>query len=249
VPDQLAFLFQQPEPEAPAPLDWIEIGNTKLPIHSRRNPRARRYLLYLRSDRSLSLTLPRRGNLPDALHFVRSRSTWIERQLRRMEATVLPQRTWTAGTEIFLRGQPHILTTHQEATQHYIQLAGEKIPIKDPNTNLRPLIQAWLQKMAKLELPPRVHELAAPLQLSAGKITIRNQSTRWGSCSARGHISLNWRLIQTPDSVRDYIILHELMHLKEMNHSPRFWALVEKVCPSYRTSESWLKVNGPRLGL
>jgi predicted metal-dependent hydrolase len=78
-------------------------------------------------------------------------------------------------------------------------------------------------------------------------VTVRNQRTRWGSCSRRGTISLNWRLIQTPPFVSDYIILHELMHLREMNHSPRFWRQVETVCPGYRTAEEWLKPHASLL--
>jgi len=81
------------------------------------------------------------------------------------------------------------------------------------------------------------------------QIVVRNQRSRWGSCSASGTISLNWRLIQTPDSVRDYIIHHELVHLQEMNHSPRFWTRVEQSYPAWRDAERWLKQNGSLLGL
>jgi len=246
--DQLSFLFQQPAPEA-ATVDWIEVSSLRLPIHSRRNPRARRFLMYVRADRSISLTMPRRGSRQEGLDFVRSRSTWIERQLRRMDAITVPQRHWTKGTEVLLRGEPQTLNIDSVGDRHHVILGTERIPIKDPESNLRPWVQAWLQKKAKIELPPRVTELAAQHMLTTGRITIRNQSSRWGSCSNRGSISLNWRLLQTPESVRDYIILHELMHLKEMNHSARFWALVEKVCPSYLDSERWLKVNGTKLGL
>jgi len=73
------------------------------------------------------------------------------------------------------------------------------------------------------------------------RVTVRGQRTRWGSCSRRGTISLNWRLIQTPEDVRDYIILHELAHLRQMNHSDRFWREVERLCPDYRSAERWLK--------
>ncbi len=82
------------------------------------------------------------------------------------------------------------------------------------------------------------------------QVTVRNQPrSRWGSCSSTGTISLNWRLVQTPDAVRDYIIHHELMHLREMNHSARFWARVEEVCPAWRDAERWLKRNGSLVGL
>jgi len=81
-------------------------------------------------------------------------------------------------------------------------------------------------------------------------VTVRNQRSRWGSCSASGTISLNWRLVQTPESVRDYIIYHELVHLRyEMNHSGRFWARVAEVCPWWQEAEYWLKRNGSLLGL
>jgi predicted metal-dependent hydrolase len=80
-------------------------------------------------------------------------------------------------------------------------------------------------------------------------VTVRNQRSRWGSCSANGVISLNWRLVQTPDSVRDYIIYHELMHLREMNHSPRYWRHVASVCSWWEDAERWLKRNGSLLGL
>ena len=80
-------------------------------------------------------------------------------------------------------------------------------------------------------------------------MSVRNQRSRWGSCSAAGTISLNWRLIQTPDFVRDYIIYHELMHLREMNHSDRFWDHVEEVCPGWREAERWIKRNGSLVGL
>src|SRR5438067_312828 len=82
------------------------------------------------------------------------------------------------------------------------------------------------------EFPPRVMELAALCDLRIQRVTVRDQKSRWGSCSRRATISLNWRLIQTPDFVRDYVILHELMHLREMNHSRRFWRHVQNVCPA-----------------
>jgi predicted metal-dependent hydrolase len=106
---------------------------------------------------------------------------------------------------------------------------------------LRPAIENHLRQLAARELPARLLELAARHGLSVNRITVRAQKSRWGSCSRRGTISLNWRLIQTPAFVSDYICLHELMHLRQMNHSPRFWREVEAVCPEYRTAERWLK--------
>jgi predicted metal-dependent hydrolase len=87
---------------------------------------------------------------------------------------------------------------------------------------------------ARRELPARLFELAARHALTVSKVSIRNQKWRWGSCSRNGHICLNWRLVQMPDAVRDYVLIHELMHLRRLDHSPKFWKLVAEACPDYR---------------
>lgn len=97
------------------------------------------------------------------------------------------------------------------------------------------------------ELIPRLASLAAEHGLTVARITIRNQRSRWGSCSRRGVIALNLRLVQTPPAVCDYVLLHELMHLRQQNHSRRYWRLVEEVCPGFREAERWLRVEGKAL--
>ena len=112
---------------------------------------------------------------------------------------------------------------------------------------MRPWLVKHLWKLAATEFPSRVCELAKAHQLTVRRVAVRNQKSRWGSCSRRGTISLNWRLIQTPPFVRDYIILHELMHLRQMNHSARYWREVERVCPSYAAAEQWVKQHSALL--
>jgi predicted metal-dependent hydrolase len=94
---------------------------------------------------------------------------------------------------------------------------------------------------ARKELPARLLELAAHHGLMVSRVSIRNQQWRWGSCSPSGHICLNWRLVDMPPSVRDYVIIHELMHLKRMDHSRRFWKLVAAACPDYQAARAWLR--------
>jgi predicted metal-dependent hydrolase len=101
--------------------------------------------------------------------------------------------------------------------------------------------QRALRARAARELPPRLLELAARFGSTVAKISVRNQRWRWGSCSRRGHICLNWRLVTMPDSVRDYVLIHELMHLKRMDHSPTFWKLVAEACPGYEEARAWLR--------
>jgi predicted metal-dependent hydrolase len=114
---------------------------------------------------------------------------------------------------------------------------GRRIPIDEFDP-------AQARRMAVEELIQRTRELAMQTNSQVNHVTIRSQRTRWGSCSRRRAISLNWRLIQTPPFVVDYIILHELMHLRQMNHSKRFWGEVEKVCPTWREAEKWIRQHG-----
>lgn len=122
-----------------------------------------------------------------------------------------------------------------------VRFGNETVPTTDPAADLRPVIERHLWQLAAKELPPKVFELAALHQLTVRRVTVRNQKSRWGSCSRRGTISLNWRLIQTPPFVQNYLCLHELAHLREMNHSFRFWRQVECFCPDYKTAERWLR--------
>jgi predicted metal-dependent hydrolase len=122
-------------------------------------------------------------------------------------------------------------------------LGREFIPVADFAGDLRAVIERHLRALAAKELPAWTLEFAALHKLSVRRVTVRAQRSRWGSCSFKGVISLNWRLIQTPPFVRDYIILHELMHLRQMNHSARFWREVERVCPDYKRTKLWLKEN------
>jgi predicted metal-dependent hydrolase len=130
-----------------------------------------------------------------------------------------------------------------------VSLGSEVFRVLRLDADLRPTLEAHFARRAKIELPARTWELATITGMDVKQVSVRDQRSRWGSCSVGGTISLNWRLIQTPESVRDYIIYHELAHLKEMNHSERFWAQVERLCPAWREAEQWLKRNGSLLGL
>ena len=105
-------------------------------------------------------------------------------------------------------------------------------------------VERGLRDRAKTELPDRLLELAAEQRLTVARVSIRNQRWRWGSCSRKGHICLNWRLVQMPDSVRDYVMIHELMHLKRLDHSPKFWKLVAEACPDFKAARAWLRALG-----
>jgi predicted metal-dependent hydrolase len=104
-----------------------------------------------------------------------------------------------------------------------------------------------LRELAADRLSARLLELAARHGLTVSRISIRDQRTRWGSCGRDGHICLNWRLVQMPDRVRDYVLTHELMHLRRLDHSPKYWKLVAAACPDYQEARRWLRAHGRRL--
>ena len=113
--------------------------------------------------------------------------------------------------------------------------------------HLRPLIERWYRRKAALELPAMLMGLARSHGISVTRVSVRDQRSRWGACSSRGTITLNWRLIQAPDFVREYVLLHELMHRRELNHSRRFWRLVAACCPRHLEARRWLKREGKLL--
>ena len=219
----------------------LQVGPRQIPLQLVRNPRARRYVLRLRRDGSARVTIPRGGSVAAAQAFAQRHAAWLERQLQRLDTQPTESTPWHIGLEILFRGEPVRLEAGGGDRSGTIRFADQSVAVSDPVEKLRPAIERHLRGLAERELPPRVFELAALHQLTIRRVTVRNQKSRWGSCSRRGTISLNWRLVQAPAFVCDYIILHELMHLRQMNHSARYWREVESVCPDYRTAELWLK--------
>ena len=213
-----------------------------------RNRRARRYVLRLRPDGSARVTIPRGGSAAEARNFAERHQDWLERQLQRLSTHPVRTTEWLVGTGILFRGERVKIERGADGHDGLVCFGMELVRVEDRAVDLRPAIEKYLWQLAARELPARVFQYAALHQLPVRRVSVRNQSSRWGSCSRRGTISLNWRLIQTPVHVQDYIILHELCHLREINHSRRFWREVKRVCPDFETAEHWLKKNSALLG-
>jgi len=224
-----------------------------------RSYRARNYRLTLRRDGTAVATIPMRGSEREAIRFVEQHRAWLERARERQRKRPRAAEVWTIGTRVLWRGEmtevriasgaDTAVTTSGGPAKPQVCLAADVFRVPQLSGDLRPTLEAHFARRAKVELPARTWELAAITGVEVKQVMVRNQRSRWGSCSANGTISLNWRLVQTPDFVRDYIIYHELMHLREMNHSARFWARVEEVCPGWREAENWIKRNGALVGL
>ena len=214
-----------------------------------RSQRANHYRLTLRRDGTAVATIPARGSEREALRFVEQHRDWLERARARQAKRPRGAEVWTVGTRVLWRGELTDIRVAAEGERPQVCLAADVFRVARLDGDLRPTLEAHFARRAKIELPGRTWELAAVTGMEVKHVTVRNQRSRWGSCSANGTISLNWRLVQTPDFVRDYIVYHELMHLREMNHSDRFWARVEEVCPGWRDAERWIKRNGSLIGL
>ena len=161
---------------------------------------ARRYIMRVRPDGAMRVTIPRGGSRAEAQRFAERHRDWALRQ----------------RTSVLAAKRP-------------------------------PEAEQALKQQAQRELPPRLLELAARHGLTVNRITIRGQRSRWGSCSPKGHIALNYRLMLMPPHVREYILIHELMHIRQADHSRKFWRHVEAACPGFREAERWLRRNGSSL--
>jgi predicted metal-dependent hydrolase len=230
---------------------FVSTGTRELPLQFRQNHRARRYILRLTSDGSARVTVPRGGSIKGALDFARGCGPWLERQMLRRASAHTP---WKSGHLVPWRGtlEPLTVVGQNEADASndrrrvlcHVRFGDACFTLQAEPSDLRPAVERHIRNAAERELPLRVWALAAIHNAEVERVTIRDQRSRWGSCSRRRTISLNWRLIQCPPEVRDYIILHELAHLKHMDHSPSFWLEVRRLCPNYQSSEGWLKTTG-----
>jgi predicted metal-dependent hydrolase len=215
-----------------------------------RSHKARGYRLTLKRDGTAVATIPLRGSEREARRFVEEHQEWLERARERQRRRPRGAEVWAVGTRVLWRGElTEVRVASSLGERPQVCLAADVFRVARLEGDLRPTLEAHFARRAKIELPARTWELAAVTGVDVKQVVVRNQRSRWGSCSANGTISLNWRLVQTPDSVRDYIVYHELMHLREMNHSARFWARVEEVCPGWREAEHWIKRNGSLVGL
>jgi predicted metal-dependent hydrolase len=229
----------EPKPRGNQPLAWRH-GIT---VHLVRRPRARRYLLGLQADGSARLVIPRCGTEAEALRFLERSEPWLLRRVAQWRDRAKTRLPWQNGTRFLYRGDEVALCVETSGDGVILRFAEQAIPLPHVLPDYRAAVYARLRRMAERELKQRTHALAKLHGVAINRVTVRAQRSRWGSCSRRAAISLNWRLIQTPPLVVDYLIVHELMHCREMNHSKRYWKHVADAFPEYRTAEKWLKSN------
>src|SRR5229473_1805323 len=216
-----ALLYRRPA--EPSRL-LVKHGSQIYSIRLRRHRRARRYTLRIHpSDREAILTMPPRGTLADAKDFAQRHGGWIAARLGRLPKAA----PFHTGTVVPLRGTSHRIVHRAGAVEH---------------TDRR--VHDFLKREARKDLQKAAHSYAQALGVKVKRLSIRDQSSRWGSCTTAGSLSFSWRLILAPPYVLDYLAAHEVPHLVEMNHSARFWRVVAKVCDHVERAKTWLDTHG-----
>jgi predicted metal-dependent hydrolase len=227
----------------------LKVEGLPAPVEVRRHPTARRLTLRVsRTERVVYLTVPRHTDLREADRFVARSLDWVRERLDGVPEPV----SFCHGATIPLRGMPHGLAfVGPRSGAPVVAVAAPEAEGSPPalvvagNTDHAPRrLKDWLVSEAARDLDTRVTHHAVRLGLRARRLTVRDQKSRWGSCSSSGQLSFSWRLILAPPFVLDYVAAHEVAHLAEMNHGPKFWRLVEKTLPDYNAARLWLRMRG-----
>jgi predicted metal-dependent hydrolase len=240
-------LLRRPDP------DHLEVQHegASLQIALRRRPTARRITLRVSAATGeVVITLPSRTAVNTAQRFAASHAGWIAARLARV-----PERILFAPDAILpLRGAPHrvhLRDTRSGAVRVEAGVGegqGEPvISVSCETAHVPRRIRDYLTREARRDLAEAVERYAPLLGQRPLRITLRDTRSRWGSCTARGELNFSWRLILAPPMVLDYLVAHEMAHLREMNHSARYWALLHGLCPHVDAAEAWLKRNGTSL--
>jgi predicted metal-dependent hydrolase len=237
-----ALLYRRPA--EPSRL-LVKHGSQIYSVRLRRHRRARRYTLRIHpSDREAILTMPPRGTLIEAKDFAQRHGGWIAARLGRLPkaAPFLP------GTLVPLRGVPHRIV-HRAGERGTVWTetrdSGEKILcVAGGVEHIERRVHDFMKREARQDLQKAAEAYADDLGVRVKRLSIRDQSSRWGSCTSAGSLSFSWRLILAPPFVLDYLAAHEVAHLVEMNHSSRFWRVVGRICPSVERAKKWLDTCG-----
>ena len=221
--------------------DAIEIGDPAIEIRLRRNARARRMVLRVaQTGRGPTLTLPPGVPIAQARAFLSDQEGWLRRHL-----AARPRGARVGDGSVLPFGDGTLtIRAHRERTT---RRAGNVLLVPGPAEQQAVRVAVWLREQARAACAAGVDRHTARLRIPAGRITLRDPRSRWGSCTASGDLMFSWRLIMAPVAVLDYVVAHEVAHLAEMNHSPKFWAVVRRLCPDDRGPRDWLRQHGASL--
>ncbi len=229
-------------------VEALEVEGLPAPVEVRRMATARRMTLRVsRTKHAVIMTVPVHCSLVDAGNFLHTHIDWVRQHLGAVPKPV----ELTDGELIPFRGKPHrIVFTGERGVDYHVRVDTRSTPglaqlvVAGTREGAARRLANWLTQEAMRELDERVRFHAARLAVRPKRIVLRDQSSRWGSCSTTRVLSFSWRLILAPSKVLDYVAAHEVAHLAQMNHGPKFWALVAKTMPQMDEARAWLRLYG-----
>jgi predicted metal-dependent hydrolase len=216
-----------------------------LPYRVRRSDRASRVRVLVDPHSGIEVVLPRRSPASAAPAAIAELRPWIEARLAAAQA--VRDAVAARGASVPYLGLE--LALRPQAGRSRVHRRGDELLVPADPAVAHAAIERWFRRAARDEIAPRLDGAVAALRCDYSALTIRNQRTRWGSCSSTGAMSFNWRLLLAPEPVLEYVVWHEACHLRVMDHSARFWELLRQHCPDYREHRRWLRLEGSTLVL
>ena len=241
-------LLKKAPASSPRPIERPHaVAGRVLPLRIVENARAKRLTLRIDTDgQGLRITTPPGMRMTEIDRFLLRHQGWLERRLQK-----IPDRPAVRpGVKIPFRGVPHLIV-HESGTRGTVEVRqlpeGPALIVHGELRHLQRRISDFLKREAKREIEPLVARHARKAGRQATAVRFKDTSSRWGSCSSAGNLSFSWRIMMAPPAVIDYLVAHEVAHLREMNHGPKFWALCRELCPDTDRCRAWLKRNGGAL--
>lgn len=223
--------------------DFLQVGTERLPLVIRRHKSAKRICLrYNPTDHAISLTLPRHTRVNDGLAFLLQKSEWLMDTLRDMPS----KKQIKPGVVIPLLGK-RVRIKHDANMRRKWMMKDDTLFVAGPREEFAERVTEALRSIARTSLTNLAGRDAARIGRKLVAVSVRDTRSRWGSCSSTARLSFSWRLIFAPREVMEYVVAHEVAHLRHMNHSPAFWNAVDTLCPDYEAAKDWLKMHGKEL--
>jgi predicted metal-dependent hydrolase len=227
--------------------ELIFIGGRTVPYAIVRSDRARLLRLRVGPEPLVRIVVPRGHHIGPIGELLERHKLWIFKQLDNFAKPEPEMPVLRSGDVLPYLGRDHALEILTGNGRPRVSRRGDRLTVRDAGDGLVSDLVAWYRDAARDYLCGAATRLARQMDVRYGRITIRDQKTRWGSCSSRGNLNFSWRLVMAPPEIADYVVIHELAHLVIPHHGPIFWNLVESHCPDCKCHQRWLRDNGPRL--
>ena len=223
--------------------EWLSINGQRLPLVIKRHRRAKRICLrYNPTQHTISLTLPRHTRVSVGLQFLMQKSEWLIETLREIPE----KKQIKPGVVIPLLGA-RVRIKHERDLEGRYYLDDEALYVGGAREQFSRRVTESLRTIAISAIDEIATKQARKIGRRINRISVRDTRSRWGSCSSNGNLAFSWRLVFAPFEVMEYVVAHEVAHLRYMNHSKGFWELVEYLCPDYEAAKDWLRLHGKDL--